>query len=85
MLDDLGHIAWGLFAVFCILHLPWWLACPLIFVPREVEQTALAMHRRGLGGVEGFLRFISWNWAKGKVRDLAGFALGGLVAEMVLR
>jgi len=78
MIDDVAHIAVAfLIGSLFLLGVPLWLVAPLMALPREIEQTVKAIKREG----HGWRDHISWDWAKGKARDLLGFAIGGWCAE----
>jgi hypothetical protein len=79
--DDLLHVAWGVWIALVVLLVPWFaLAAPLAVLPRELEQTYHALEEKTWAG---FKRHIAKDgWLEGKLRDLAGFALGGLAFDV---
>lgn len=79
MRDDSLHILWGLWAGIVIVNVGYLcLAAPLIVLPREMEQT---FNSRRDGRFEGF----TLEYFGGKLRDLVGFALGGLLLDVLFR
>lgn len=81
LINDALHVAWGVWIVACVIALPPWLAAPLAILPREGEQTWFAMEERSWAG---FRRHATWSWLAGKLRDLAGFAIGGLLVSQII-
>lgn len=81
--DDLLHIAWGIWIGVCLLFIPWLLvAVPLAILPRELEQTYHALKEKTWAG---FKRHVAKDgYLEGKLRDLAGFLIGGLILDLLL-
>ena len=77
--DDLLHVLWGAWIVFCLAAFPVWAVPVMVVLPREIEQTYHALDGPLLKHI---LRFSYWYW---KVRDLAGFLVGGVIAQEILK
>lgn len=76
--DDILHALWGVWIVFCVITFPVWAVPVLAVLPREMEQTYHALDGP-------LLKHIArWSYWAGKLRDLAGFLLGGILAEVIL-
>lgn len=84
-LDDFGHFVWALWLTMLMPALP-----PGIYVgvaifglaiPRELLQTFNALEEKSIPGIRRHIRSKP-GWLKGKLRDIAGFAAGGLVTEL---
>ena len=77
--NDLLHIAWGIWIALVVTFTPLWAVAVLAVLPREMEQTYHALNGRGL------LQHVSrWSYWSGKLRDLAGFAIGGAVIHFII-
>jgi hypothetical protein len=81
--DDALHVVWGMWIATCLLIVPWLVvAVPLAILPRELEQTYHALEDKTWAG---FKRHAAKDgWLEGKLRDLAGFAIGGFVLSLLV-
>jgi hypothetical protein len=85
--NDILHVAWGgAIAALVVSGWPLWLVAPLVVLPREAAQTYHAVVRNWC---EFSLKGLRWQtsqegWLLGKVRDLAGFAVGGWIVGGLL-
>lgn len=75
VINDVLHIAWGMWIAYCFYAFPLWLAPVMAILPREMEQTYHSIINHGHTFIEHIAQRGYW---AGKLRDLAGFLIGGL-------
>lgn len=83
IINDILHIAWGAWIILCARYFPLWMLPVLAVIPRELEQTYHAIDDMTLRGV--WEHISHWGYWNGKLRDLAGFLLGGLALQAIWR
>lgn len=82
LINDGLHVAWGIWIVICVVWFPIWLVPVMAILPREMEQTYHALSQKTWIELKRHVR--PWRYWAGKLRDLAGFLLGGIVVSFLL-